>query len=71
VYRYLERKQWEEPLHTPGGKHKRPVQNFVLLRHKGHEVRNTSSPGQNPKLQLFASEALAKQGGTPSKTHIL
>jgi hypothetical protein len=41
-----------------------PDQNIALLRHKGHEVRNTSSPVQTPKLQLFAGEALAKQRGT-------
>ena len=44
-----------------------PDQNIALLWQKGHEVRNTSSPGQTPKLQLFAGEALAKQRGTPIK----
>ena len=41
-----------------------PDQNIALLWQKGHEVRNTSSPGQTPKLQLFVGEALAKQRGT-------
>jgi hypothetical protein len=48
-----------------------PIQSITLLRHKGHEVRILRVLGQTPKLWLFASKALAKQGGTPSKTHVL